>query len=90
MCGLAVREMCDKNFAGTAGGLLGLAGQLGSAIAGYPLGLLADNYGWNSFYILLLSSSIIVILLFGILQYNYVPNNSEETKIEIQKKKKEL
>jgi OPA family sugar phosphate sensor protein UhpC-like MFS transporter len=90
MCGLAVREMCDEKFAGTAGGLLGLAGQLGAAIAGYPLGLLADNYGWNSFYILLLSSSIIVILLFGILQYNYVPNNSEETKIEIQKKKKEL
>ena len=70
MCGLAVREMCDKQFAGTAGGLLGLAGQIGAAAAGYPLGLAADKYGWNSFNIILIASSFVIIILFGILQNN--------------------
>lgn len=71
MCGLAVREMCDKQYAGTAGGLLGLAGQIGAAAAGYPLGLAADKYGWNSFNIILIASSATIIFLFGILQNDY-------------------
>eukprot|EP00943_MAST-04B_sp_MAST-4B-sp1_P000711 g711.t1 len=78
MCGLAVREMFDKQFAGTAGGVLGLAGQIGAAAAGYPLGLVADKYGWNSFNIILMASSFMIMILFGILQNNYLTIKGEK------------
>ena len=39
LCGMAVRER-QREAAGTAGGALGLVGQLGASLAGFPVGML--------------------------------------------------
>ena len=39
LCGMAVRER-QREAAGTAGGALGLVGQLGASLAGFPVGVL--------------------------------------------------
>lgn len=42
LCGMAVRET-HKEAPGTAGGALGLIGQIGAALSGYPVGLLLSH-----------------------------------------------
>ena len=77
MCGLAVRET-HAEAAGTAGGFLGLAGQIGASIAGYPLGVVVDRYGWNSLYhVMIFSSSLVSILFYALLNNRAV---SKKTK----------
>jgi MFS transporter, OPA family, sugar phosphate sensor protein UhpC len=69
LCGLAVRET-HSVAAGTAGGFLGAAGQVGAAAAGYPLGLIADNYGWEGVYSAMVLASFLAIFLFFSLSQN--------------------
>ena len=77
LCGLAVRET-HAEAAGTAGGFLGLAGQVGASIAGYPLGIVVDRYGWNSlYYIMIFSSSLVSMLFYALLDKRIV---SKKTK----------
>ena len=63
LCGLAVRET-HSVAAGTAGGFLGAAGQVGAAAAGYPLGFIADNYGWEGVYSAMTFASFLSIFMF--------------------------
>jgi OPA family sugar phosphate sensor protein UhpC-like MFS transporter len=71
LAGIIVREM-NEEAAGTAGGALGLAGQVGASLAGYPVGLLIQSSSspttmWNNSFLLLLSSSVLTALMFGYL-----------------------
>jgi len=43
---MAVRESVHPKVAGTATGILGLLGQVGSTFSGAPLGILIEIYGW--------------------------------------------
>jgi len=64
VCGIAAREMSHPKAAGTAGGILGLAGQIGASFAGYPLVMLQKDYGWAGVFLGLLGSSLLAVLLF--------------------------
>jgi len=50
MVGLAAVELCSKKAAATATGFVGLFAYGGAACAGYPLGRIAEHWGWDGFY----------------------------------------
>ncbi len=56
-------EFVDKRAAGTANGFLGIFSGLGTSCAGAPLGALADAYGWNGFFMVIVASCFIIIAL---------------------------
>lgn len=70
LCGIAAREMAHPHAAGIAGGLLGLAGQVGATISGYPLIALKESYGWFGVFGGLVGSTILSIILFAPLAAN--------------------
>lgn len=63
MIGMAAAELSPKNAAATANGFTGWFGYVGAAVAGYPLGKLAQDFGWNGFYWALAVCCLISILL---------------------------
>ncbi len=50
LIGVAAAELVHKKAAATATGLTGWVAYLGAAVAGYPLGVMLDRLGWQSFY----------------------------------------
>jgi len=46
LCGIAAREVVTKRAQGTAGGIVGIIGQLGASLAGAPLGYVVEQFGW--------------------------------------------
>ena len=63
LIGLNAAELAHKNAAATAVGFVGLFAYLGAALAGAPLGWVIDNLGWNGFFIVLISSSLIATVM---------------------------
>jgi sugar phosphate permease len=67
LAGIAVRES-HPEAAGTAGGALGMAGQVGAAVAGYPIGLIiktsTDSEVWVNVIMMLIVCSIASTILF--------------------------
>ncbi len=61
--GMHAAEIAHKKAAGTATGFIGWFAYLGGAVAGYPLSLLSQTFGWGIFVIALLICSIIALLL---------------------------
>lgn len=64
MIGLAAAELSHKKAAGTASGFAGWFAYFGAAVAGYPLGKIAQELGWEGFFITLIACGMISILLF--------------------------
>ena len=69
MCGIAVREE-HKAAAGSAGGFLGLAGQVAASMAGYPVGKLVSAFGWNGAIFGAIVASILGCFFFLYLAYD--------------------
>ncbi len=61
--GLAAAEFVDKRAAATSNGFAGTLGYFGAAMAGYPVGKMIDSYGWHGFFIALLISSAVILLM---------------------------
>lgn len=53
LIGLAAVELSSKKAAATATGFVGLPAYLGTAAAGYPLGKMAQEWGWEGFFVTL-------------------------------------
>jgi OPA family sugar phosphate sensor protein UhpC-like MFS transporter len=53
LIGIAASELANKRAAATANGFVGIFAYLGSAAAGYPLGKILQEYGWNQYFIVL-------------------------------------
>lgn len=51
LIGVAAAELSHKKAAATATGFIGWFAYAGAAVAGYPLGLIAQHYGWYGFFI---------------------------------------
>ncbi len=51
MIGLAAAEISHKKAAATATGFLGFVAYVGAALSGYPLGKIAQVWGWEWFFI---------------------------------------
>jgi len=63
LIGLAVAELAPKQATATATGLASWVAYLGSALAGYPLGLIIKHLGWNGFFISLGAAAGVSVLL---------------------------
>lgn len=63
LVGLAAAEFVNKKAASSSNGFVGCFAYLGAAVAGYPLGILADHYGWMSFVAALMVCSLITVLV---------------------------
>lgn len=62
MIGIAAAEQTDKSAAATANGFVGWFGYVGTAIAGAPLGFVAEQYGWSGFYMILAGGALLTLL----------------------------
>lgn len=63
LIGVAAAELTHKAAAGSATGFIGWLGYLGAAFAGFPIGLAAQQYGWEGYYLILVGCGIGSVLL---------------------------
>ncbi len=63
LIGMAAAELSHKKAAATASGFTGSWAYAGAAVAGYPLGLIIQSYGWEGYYVVLTSCGAISSLL---------------------------
>jgi OPA family sugar phosphate sensor protein UhpC-like MFS transporter len=69
LIGLAAAEYVDKKAAGTANGFVSFFGNVGSSMAGLPLGMIID-YSWGAFNLVLIICSAITFLILFPLCFN--------------------
>ncbi len=62
LIGVAAAELSHKKASATATGFAGWFAYFGAASAGYPLGLLAERFGWAGFFWALLICSLLTAL----------------------------
>lgn len=58
LVGVATADFTNKQAVGTANGLAGLFGYLGSALAGVCVGWIVDNSGWDGVFIFFIFSAL--------------------------------
>lgn len=63
LIGLAAADMAHKKAAASATGFVGLFAYMGAAFAGFPLAKIAEDFGWNGFFL----ASIICIGIAGLM-----------------------
>ncbi len=64
LIGLAAAELSHKKAAGTASGFAGWFAYFGAAGAGYPLGKVAQEFGWSGYFFILAICCVITTILF--------------------------
>jgi OPA family sugar phosphate sensor protein UhpC-like MFS transporter len=81
MIGLAAAELTHKKAVGSSNGFLGFFAYFGASIAGYPLGFITQEWGWEGFFWALLvccvMSTLLLIPLWSITGVNV--NRSAQT-----------
>lgn len=87
MIGLAAAELSHKKAAATSTGFVGFFAYIGAAFAGYPLGSITQNWGWEGFYWALffccIISAVLLIPLWSVTASNIRPvSSSEEDKAQ--------
>ena len=63
MIGMTAAELSHKKAAATSTGFIGSFAYLGAATAGYPLGMLAQEWGWYGFFAGLVASALLAVML---------------------------
>ena len=77
LIGVAAAELSHKKAAATATGFIGFIAYIGSAFAGYPLGIIMQNFGWEGFFLTLTGCAILSsLLLLPLWNIKTVPENS--------------
>ncbi len=64
LIGLAAAELSHKNATGTATGFAGWFAYIGAALAGWPLGLAIEKFGWQGFFTAIVASGLLSALCF--------------------------
>lgn len=64
LIGLTAAELSHKKAAGTASGFAGWFAYFGAASAGYPLGKVAQVWGWYGYFLILGICCLLTVLLF--------------------------
>lgn len=80
MIGLAAAELVHKKAAATATGFAGWFAYFGAAGAGYPLGKIAQDWGWDGYFFVVLGCCAIATLL--LLPMWGVHSESEELQLQ--------
>lgn len=74
LIGVAAAELSHKQAAATSTGFVGFFAYIGAAIAGYPLGKITQEYGWQGFFVSLfvccLVSIAFLLPLWGVTETN--------------------
>lgn len=63
LIGVAAAELTHKKAAATSTGFIGFIAYLGAAVAGYPLGKITQEHGWNGYFITLIVCSALAFLI---------------------------
>lgn len=63
LIGVAAAELSHKKAAATATGFAGWFAYMGAAVAGYPLGKIAQDFGWGGYFFAVASCCVIATLL---------------------------
>lgn len=63
LMGVTAAELSHKKAAGTATGFIGWFAYSGAAAAGFPIGKITQDYGWGSFFIVLIGCAMIALAL---------------------------
>lgn len=63
LLGICAINNGTKEVAGTANGLLGIFGYASTTVSGLVFGMIADNYGWNATYYMIIGAALIGALL---------------------------
>lgn len=81
LIGLAAVECGHKAAAGSITGFLGLFAYLGAALAGWPLSLVIERYGWSGMFSLLSVAAVVMgLLLMPLLIAGITPSLSQRIK----------
>ena len=62
LLGIAMSNQATKEASATANGILGVFGYASTLISGVGLGFIADRYGWNSIYAVILVFAVLGLL----------------------------
>lgn len=63
LIGMAAAELSHKKAAGTATGFTGWVAYVGVAAAGGPLGRIAENFGWQAFFMTICGCGVVAALI---------------------------
>lgn len=63
LIGVVAAELAHKQAAATATGFIGWIAYMGAAVAGYPMGLAMDTWGWQGFFWSLLICCIFSVIV---------------------------
>lgn len=63
LIGMAAAELSHKKAAATASGFTGWVAYLGAAVAGYPMGKVAQEFGWSGFFVTLVICAAVAMTL---------------------------
>lgn len=63
LIGVAAAELTHKRAAATSNGFVSIASNIGSAVAGYPLGKIAQDLGWEGFFWALLICCLVSVFV---------------------------
>lgn len=63
LVGVAAAELTHRRAVATSNGFVSIASNIGSAVAGYPLGKIAQDYGWEGFFWAMLVCCFISVLV---------------------------
>lgn len=80
--GLAAAELSHKNGAAASNGFVGTFAYLGAAVAGYPLGKVTEDWGWDGFFWFMVVCCFISVLL--LLPMWSVTENKKAAKPKVQ------
>lgn len=65
LIGLAAAELSHKKASGTATGFAGWFAYIGAAVAGYPLGYIAQSWGWVGYFLAISVCCLVSCILFA-------------------------
>ena len=63
LIGCCAADLSHKKAAATATGFVGCFAYIGAAVAGYPLGVILQNWGWEGFFVLIGGCSVLTIFM---------------------------
>jgi OPA family sugar phosphate sensor protein UhpC-like MFS transporter len=83
LIGIVAAELAHKKAAATATGFVGWIAYMGAAMAGYPMGVIMDHFGWDGFFwSLIVCCGFAIILLLPM--WNVTQRSQQEKDAECQ------
>jgi OPA family glycerol-3-phosphate transporter-like MFS transporter len=64
LIGVASADFASKKAIGTANGLAGTMGYVGSGLSGICVGALIDNWGWSAAFLFFIGSALLGAIFF--------------------------